>query len=408
MRQATSLLPMKRHSEEPPEPLQSDDTVAMEARTVADVGTFVGPGVQASRIDRYVLVRELGEGGMGTVWLAEQQEPVRREVALKVIKLGMDTREVIRRFEAERQALAMMNHEGIARVLDAGTTEQGSPYFVMEYVRGESITAYCDRRHLTVRDRLQLFARVCEAVQHAHQKGIIHRDLKPSNVLVADQDGRPAPKVIDFGLAKAMEQRLDDATQHTQLGAILGTPAYMSPEQVDPLSLDIDTRADIYSLGVVLYELLVGAAPFSTERLRAAGMTGIPELIRFEEPPGLTRRLSGLGESAAEAAASRHAGVAELFTQLRGDLEWVVARAMDKDRERRYPSASELAEDIERHLNDEPVQARPSSAMYRLGKLVRRRRGAVLATAAVLVALVGGLAATTVMYVRAENARIAA
>jgi serine/threonine protein kinase len=368
-------------------------------------GAQLSPGeVTLEKIGPYALVEPLGEGGMGTVWLAHQEEPVRRDVALKVIKLGMDTREVVARFEAERQALAMMNHRGIARVLDAGATELGSPYFVMEHVLGEPINVYCDRHFMTVRDRLALFGEVCDAVQHAHQKGIVHRDLKSSNVLVTDHEGTPSPKIIDFGLAKAMDQRLSDARE-TRVGEVMGTPAYMSPEQLDPLSVDIDTRTDIYSLGVMLYELLTGQLPFDAERMREAGIAGLHEMLRNEDPLRLTKRLSTLGEGITQIAARRHAEPATLMSQLRGDLEWVVAKAMDKDRDRRYAAASDLADDIRRHLRHEPVEARPASTVYRLRKFARRRKGLVLGIAAVIVALVGGLAATSVMYVRAERRR---
>lgn len=369
-----------------------------DPRTAAD--TDEGPELEpcGDPIGRYTLIQELGAGGMGTVWLAEQHEPVRRQVALKVIKLGMDTAEVIARFEAERQALAMMNHDGIARVLDAGATERGSPYFVMEHVQGEPITAYCDRRAMTVAERLELFGRVCDAVQHAHQKGIIHRDLKPSNVLVSEAEEKANPKIIDFGLAKALDQPLTNSDVETRYGAVVGTPAYMSPEQIDPAILDIDTRTDIYALGVLLYELLVGAQPFQ----------GLGEMLDSDGAPKMTRRLALLGSRASDAAAQRGAEAAMLAGQLRGDLEWIVAKAMDKERDRRYGSAAELRDDVQRHLCHEPVQARPPSRLYRVGKLVRRRRGPVAASAAVLVALLAGLAATTVMYLRAEERRIEA
>jgi serine/threonine protein kinase len=390
----------------------------IETRQIAaddpDVTPTLGVGATGSRettvpdrIGPYVLIEPLGEGGMGTVWLARQEEPVRRDVALKVIKLGMDTRAVVGRFEAERQALAMMNHRGIARVLDAGATEQGNPFFVMEHVPGEPINAYCDRHLMTVSERLELFEDVCDAVQHAHQKGIVHRDLKSSNVLVTDHEGQPSPKIIDFGLAKAMDQRLSD-DKETRVGEVMGTPGYMSPEQLDPLSVDIDTRTDIYSLGVMLYELLVGRLPFAAERMREAGIAGLHEMLRSEEPPSLGKKLSTLGEEVMEIAALRHAEPAHLTSQLRGDLEWVVAKAMDKDRERRYPAASDFADDIRRHLDHEPVLARPASTAYRLRKFARRRKGLVLASAAVLVALVGGLAASTSMYLRAEERRLEA
>jgi len=403
----------ERSNNTPEEPADELETQQAAPDDPAAAPTL-GPGASDSRLtpppDRigpYALIEPLGEGGMGTVWLARQEEPVRRDVALKVIKLGMDTTEVVGRFEAERQALAMMNHRGIARVLDAGATEQGSPYFVMEHVPGEPINAYCDRHRMTVPERLALFEEVCEAVQHAHQKGIVHRDLKSSNVLVTDHEGKPSPKIIDFGLAKAMDQRLSDAKE-TRVGEVMGTPAYMSPEQLDPLSVDIDTRTDIYSLGVMLYELLVGQLPFAAERMRDAGMAGLHEMIRSEDPPSLVKRLSTVGDEITEIAARRHAEPARLASQLRGDLEWVVAKAMDKDRDRRYPAASDFADDIRRHLDDEPVLARPASTAYRLRKFVRRRKGLVLAAATVLVALVGGLAATTTMYLRAEERRLEA
>jgi serine/threonine protein kinase len=360
------------------------------------------PGQAPGRVGPYELVELLGEGGMGSVWLARQHEPVSREVALKVIKRGMDTREVIARFRAERQALAMMNHSGIARVLDAGATERGRPYFVMERVAGEPITAYCDRFRLTVRERLQLFADVCDAVHHAHQKGILHRDLKPSNILVSDQEGRPLPKIIDFGLAKAMDERLSDAEQ-TRLGDVLGTPAYMSPEQLDPLSVDIDTRADIYSLGVTLYQLLAGRLPFVAKGSAAQGLAALRELIGNSDPPALTKQLGSADVT--EIAARRSVEPGRLLGQLRGDLEWIVGRAIDRDRERRYASAAALAEDIRSHLRDDPVVARPASLRYRAGKFVRRRKGLVVAAVAVLVSLLGGLAGTTRMYLQAEAAR---
>ncbi len=338
-------------------------------------------------IGRYKLTRQIGEGGFGIVYLAEQHEPVRRNVALKIIKLGMDTRDVIARFEAERQALAVMDHPHIAKVLDAGATEAGRPYFVMELVKGIPITDYCDEKEMPVRDRLRLFVQVCVAVQHAHQKGIIHRDLKPSNVLVTHVDDKPVPKVIDFGIAKATQQRLTERTMFTQLGQFMGTPAYMSPEQADASELDIDTRSDIYSLGVLLYELLTGRTPFDGKTLRAAAIDEIKRIIRENDPPRPSTRLSTLGDNLVIVAKRRGVEPKGLGAGLRGDLDWIVMRAMEKDRTRRYESATELARDIERHLNQEPVLAGPPSATYRMSKFVRRHWTGVAAAAVAFLAL---------------------
>ena len=336
---------------------------------------------------------------MGSVYLAEQEQPIRRKVALKVVKLGMDTKEVIARFESERQALAMMNHPNIAQVHDAGTTERGAPYFVMEHVAGIPITDYCDKHRLSTRERLEIFIPVCQAIQHAHQKGIIHRDIKPSNVLVAVQDGKPVPKIIDFGVAKATNQRLTEKTVFTQQGYLIGTPEYMSPEQAEMTGLDVDTTTDIYSLGVLLYQLLVGALPFDAGTLRRAGYDEIRRMIREEEPPKPTTRLSSLGQSAKEIAERRRTDVASLTKDLRGDLEWVTMKAMEKDRTRRYASSSELAADIERHLKHEPVIACPPSSAYRVRKFVRRHRmGVGIAAASVLVLI--AFAVTTAMQAR--------
>ncbi len=343
---------------------------------------------------------------MGVVYLAEQTEPIRRRVALKVIKLGMDTREVVARFEAERQALALMSHPNIAKVLDAGATPEGRPFFVMEHVPGEPITVYCDRLRLSTRERLDLFRQVCDAVQHAHQKGLIHRDLKPSNVLVMVQDGKPLPKVIDFGVAKATNQRLTEKSLFTERGQIIGTPEYMSPEQAEMGALDIDTRTDIYSLGVLLYELLTGELPFGSGELRQAGYFEIQKIIREKEPPKPSTRLSALGEPSRAVAEKRRTDLGKLLRELRRDLDWIALKALEKDRTRRYGTAAELAAEVERYLRDEPVLAGPPSASYRLRKLLRRHRRAVASTALLLLALLIGLTATTVMYLRSEAERM--
>ena len=357
------------------------------------------------QIGPYRIIELLGQGGMGTVYLAEQTHPFRRRVAVKVIKLGMDSEQVIARFETERQALALMNHPNVARVLDAGTTQEGRPYFVMEHVAGIPITEYCDKHTLSTRERLRLFLSVCDAVQHAHQKGIIHRDLKPSNVLVAVQDDEPTPKVIDFGIAKAVEQRLTDKALFTEFGQLLGTPEYMSPEQAEMTTLDIDTRTDIYSLGVLLYELLVGVLPFEQKALRQAAARDVPRIIGSEDPVTPSTRLSSLGAGVAAVARNRRTDGAALRRQLRGDLDWITIRALEKDRTRRYATASQLADDIERYLSSQPVVAGPPTARYRIQKFVRRNRGAVSAATIVLVALIAGLAASSVLYLRAERER---
>jgi serine/threonine protein kinase/Tfp pilus assembly protein PilF len=344
-------------------------------------------------IGLYRLREQLGEGGMGLVFVAEQQQPVRRKVALKVIKPGMDTREVIARFEAERQALALMDHPNIARVLDAGATESGRPYFVMELVKGVPITQFCDDNRLTTRERLGLFVSVCQAVQHAHQKGIIHRDIKPANVLVTSHDGTPVVKVIDFGVAKAIGQQLTDKMVYTQLAQLVGTPLYMSPEQAGQSGLDIDTRSDIYSLGVLLYELLTGTTPFDKERLREAGYEEMRRIIREEDPPRPSTRISTLGQAATTVCARRQSDPRRLRQLFRGELDWVVMKCLEKDRTRRYETANGLAMDLHRYLADEPVLACPPSAGYKLRKFVRRHRTGVAVGVLVvffLVLLVGG------------------
>jgi eukaryotic-like serine/threonine-protein kinase len=361
------------------------------------------------KIGRYKLLEKIGEGGCGTVYVAEQTEPVRRRVALKVIKLGMDTRQVIARFEAERQALAMMDHPNIAKVHDGGATETGRPYFVMELVRGVKVTDYCDQNNLSTGERLDLFIKVCRAVQHAHQKGIIHRDLKPSNILVTLHDGVPVPKVIDFGIAKATEGRLTDKTVYTELHQFIGTPAYMSPEQAEMSGLDIDTRADIYSLGVLLYELLTGRPPFSAEELLQAGFDEMRRTIREQEPVRPSTRLSTMLEGELTATAKRHgADALKLVHLVRGDLDWIVMKALEKDRTRRYETASDLARDVERNRHDEPVIARPPSAAYRFRKLVRRNKLAFIAGTAVVLALLFGMVGSTWQAVRARKAERAA
>jgi serine/threonine protein kinase/tetratricopeptide (TPR) repeat protein len=354
-----------------------------------------------SRIGPYRLLQLIGEGGFGSVFMAEQEEPVRRKVALKVIKLGMDTRQVVARFEQERQALALMDHPNIARVLDAGATMTGRPYFVMELVRGVPLTEYCDSQRLTARERLGIFLPICHAIQHAHQKGVIHRDIKPSNILVTMHDGRPVPKVIDFGIAKATSARLTEKTLFTEHRQLIGTPAYMSPEQAEMSGLDIDTRSDIYSLGVLLYELLTGTTPFDTRALMQAGYGEIQRVIREVDPPKPSTRVSSLGGTAASVAAQRRTEPARLGAIIRGDLDWIVMRALEKDRTRRYESAAGFAADVARHLAGEAVDAAPPSATYRLRKFVRRRRGLVVSLGAVGLALLVGLAGTTIGLVQA-------
>jgi serine/threonine protein kinase len=351
------------------------------------------------KIGRYKLLEQIGEGGCGVVYMAEQEEPVQRRVALKVIKLGMDTKSVIARFEAERQALALMDHPNIARVLDAGATETGRPYFVMELVRGVKITDYCDENNLTTGERLELFIQVCRAIQHAHQKGVIHRDIKPSNILVTLHDGLPVPKVIDFGIAKATQGRLTDRTLFTAFEQFIGTPAYMSPEQAEMSGLDIDTRSDIYSLGVLLYELLTSKTPFESKNLLAAGLDAMRRTIREREPERPSTRLGAmLKEELTTTAAHRRIEAPKLLNAIRGDLDWIVMKCLEKDRTRRYETANGLASDLQRHLSHEPVLACPPSKLYQFTKLVRRNKLAFAAGISVVGALVIGLGVATWMF----------
>jgi len=367
-------------------PSSPDAAAAMTAPTLA-APLREGPG---TKIGPYKLLQQIGEGGFGSVFMAEQTAPVQRKVALKIIKLGMDTRQVVARFEQERQALAMMDHPNIARVFDAGATETGRPFFVMELVKGDPIVEYCDKNNLSINDRLELFAQVCNAVQHAHTKGIIHRDIKPSNILVSTQDGRPNTKVIDFGIAKATANKLTEKTLFTEHRQLIGTPEYMSPEQAEG-SLDIDTRTDIYSLGVLLYELLTGTTPFSSKELRSAAYAEIQRIIREVEPPNPSTRLSQNTATIAGVAAKRDTEPKKLGTAIRGELDWIVMRAMEKDRQRRYETANGLAMDIQRYLAGEAVVAAPPSTAYRMRKFIRRHKGSVTTGAAVAAALLIGV-----------------
>jgi eukaryotic-like serine/threonine-protein kinase len=359
-----------------------------------------------ARVGRYKLLQRIGEGGCGVVYMAEQEEPVRRRVALKIIKLGMDTKSVIARFDAERQALAMMDHPNIARVLDGGATDTGRPYFVMELVRGFRITEYCDKNKLDTRGRLELFIPVCNAIQHAHQKGVIHRDIKPSNILVTMHDGKPVPKVIDFGIAKAMQGKLTDKTLFTAYEQLIGTPAYMSPEQAEMSGLDVDTRSDIYSLGVLLYELLTSKTPFKQEELLKSGLHEMRRKLREDEPQRPSEILTTLQGTELRATAEyRHIEPPRLMALLKGDLDWIVLKALEKDRTRRYETANALALDVEHYLNNDIVSARPPSRVYRFKKLVLRNRAVFVSSAAVALALLIGLGAATLMFFRERVAR---
>ena len=367
------------------------------AELAEQAGTVVG--------DRYKLLQQIGEGGFGVVFLAEQQVPVRRQVALKVIKLGMDTREVVARFEAERQALALMDHPNIAKVLDAGSTDAGRPYFVMELVRGLPVTEYADKHKLSPADRVALLAQVCRAVQHAHGKGVIHRDLKPSNVLVTTGDGdRPVPKVIDFGIAKATQSKLTDRTLFTQFRQLIGTPQYMSPEQADSEGLDVDTRSDVYSLGVLLYELLVGVTPLDAKALRSAAFEAMRRMIRDDEVPRPSTRLHTMAAATVTTlATNRSTDAKHLEGAVRGELDWIVMRALEKNRSRRYDTAAALADDLGRYLAGDAVLAGPVSGLYRLRKLARRYRAAVAVGGVVAACLLLGVAGTTFGLVQARR-----
>ena len=361
------------------------------------------------KIGHYKLLQQIGEGGCGVVYMAEQEEPIRRRVAFKVIKLGMDTKEVIARFEAERQALALMDHHNIAKVLDAGATASGRPYFVMELVRGIRITDYCDQNNLSTAARLELFMQVCHAIQHAHQKGIIHRDIKPSNILVTLYDGKPVPKVIDFGIAKATEQKLTEKTLFTAFEQFIGTPAYMSPEQAELSGLDVDTRSDIYALGALLYELLTGKTPFDAREMVEAGLDGMRRIIREKEPARPSTRFQTLeAREQTTIAKRRQVEAPRLVYLVRGDLDWIVMKCLEKDRTRRYETADSLANDVQRHLANEPVVACPPTAAYRLGKLLRKHRAAVSASVAFLLLLLAATAMSAWLAARANRERAAA
>ncbi|MGA8779329.1 MAG: serine/threonine-protein kinase, partial [Terracidiphilus sp.] len=383
--------------------LQSSAMAEMISAELEGVGSVAALEAGQEFAQRFQLIRKLGEGGMGQVWLAEQTLPVQRQVALKLIKAGMYDESVARRFESERQSLAIMGHPAIAKVFDAGTTPQGQPYFVMEYVPGLPVTEYCDQKKLTIRDRLELFIEACEGVQHAHQKAIIHRDLKPANILVVEVDGKPVPRIIDFGLAKAVTHPIAGDALKTQFGNLVGTPGYMSPEQADASVQDIDTRTDVYSLGVVLYVLLAGREPFESKQGQKQQLDELLRKLREVEPPRPSTRISSDHHSSDAIAEARSTEPRQLTRTLRGDLDWITMKALEKDRARRYGAPSDLAADIRRYLNHEPVLARPASAAYRSGKFVKRHKFA-LAVASVFALMV--LAGAVAVVREAEIARM--
>jgi eukaryotic-like serine/threonine-protein kinase len=372
------------------------DELSVETSSDRTLSSGVLGGPAAGQIGPFRLLQMLGEGGMGEVWLAEQKTPIHRTVALKLIKAGMDTKAVVARFESERQALALMDHPNIAQVYEAGSTSEGRPYFVMEYVPGVPITEYCDKHRLTMKERLDLLIQVCDGVQHAHQKAIIHRDLKPSNVLVVQQDNKAVPKIIDFGLAKATGQRLTDKTMFTELGVLMGTPEYMSPEQADQREQNIDTRTDVYSLGVILYELLVGVLPFEMNTLRVAGLDAILRVIREQEPPKPSTRVRSMGDGSSAAAEKRREDSRSFARHLQGELDWITMKALEKDRARRYGTPSELSADISRYLHGEPVVAGPATTAYRIRKYAARHRIGLSAAAGVLLLVIGFVATQAV------------
>jgi len=382
--------------ESPPSPMDSPHVGRIVSSDSVPAGGFARGAILA---DRYRIIELVGTGGMGEVWIAEQLKPIRRKVALKVIRSGMDSKQIIARFESERQALAMMDHPTIAKIFDAGETKPGQPYFVMEYVSGIPITTHCDQNRLSLQERLELFMQICEGIQHAHQKAIIHRDLKPSNILVTIQDGKAVPKIIDFGVAKATAQSLTEKTMYTELGMLIGTPEYMSPEQAEMSGQNVDTRTDIYSLGVILYEILIGVLPFDPKELRRAGFDEIRRRIREVDPPKPSTRLSTIGRLSAELARKRRAELSTLVRQLKGDLDWITMKALEKDRTRRYGTPSEMAADVQRFLNHQPIVACPPSTLYRVKKFVRRHRMGV-GVASSLILLLIAFSITTTMQSR--------